>query len=254
MLRILQSYPQAVTVLLGFVLVTFSFATSQDEPDFYSPGTVDDWTKEYSVGESYNVRSVPAPTRRGASALRMETRYGDTGNGYHTEMELDRDSPDGVAWYGFSTYIPASWVDSEQTVITAQWWTNSGAGPPLSFEIQGDQWLIAQRWSRREGGEVKQAVDKIHKGEWTDWVVEANWSDRDSGYIRIWRNGEVAYERLGQSLFRNTETLRFKIGLYVWPWNHDRPLPERSSPRVIYHDEIRIGDEDSSYETVNPGG
>ncbi len=241
------------TMLLGLSLITVCLAASQSDADFYSSGSTDGWSREFSVGEPYNVKRVSAPTRRGASALRMETRYGDAGNGYHTEMEkLDAGVPGETAWYGFSTYVPTSWVDSEQIVIVAQWWSHNSAGPPLSFEIRGDEWLLAQRWQERPSGKVKEPVSAVRKGEWTDWVIEAHWSDRDSGYLKVWRNGEVVYERRGPNIYRRTKSLRFKLGLYVWPWKDERPSPTRSSPRVIYHDEVRIGGEDASYDAVSP--
>ena len=241
------------TALIGFTLVAFCLASSQSEADFYSAGSTDAWSREFSVGEPYNVKRVSAPTRSGASALRMETRYGDSGNGYHTEMEkLDAGGPGESAWYGFSTYVPTSWVDSEQTTITAQWWSHSPVSPPLGIEIENDQWVIFQRWATGEDGISEEVTGTVRKGEWTDWVVQAHWSRSSDGYLKVWRNGEVVYERRGPSVYRQTDTLRFKLGLYVWPWKDGRPSPEGSSPRVIYHDEVRIGFEGSSYEAVSP--
>ncbi len=246
----------SLSMLLGLLLVTFSLAASQNDRDgenFYDSGSAQGWTREFSAGRSYSVKSVSAPTRRGGRALRMETRYGDRENSYHSELEMHgAGEPGERAWYGFSTYVPTSWVDSEQTVITAQWWSHSRASPPLGIEIEGDEWVVFQRWDEGDEGLSKRAVGTVRKGEWTDWVVEAYWSDRRNGYVKVWRNGEVVYEREGPSVYRKTERLRFKLGVYAWPWKYDRPSPRRSSPRVIYHDEIRIGGENSSYNAVSP--
>ena len=241
-------------LIAGFTLVML-VAAGQNEADFYSAGETDGWTREYSAEEPYSVRRVPAPTRSGGSALRMETRYGDAKNNYHAEMErVDAGSPGETFWYGFSTYVPTSWVNSEQPTITAQWWSHHRASPPLSLEIRGQEWLVDQRWSERGGGMLKQTVGSVRKGEWTDWVVQAYWSRSDDGYLKVWRGGEVVYERRGPNIYRRTDDLRFKLGVYTWPWNRERPSPRRSSPRVVYHDEVRIGGEDSGYDAVKPGG
>ena len=245
----------ATKILLAFAFATVSFAASQGEIDFYNVGSEDGWNREYSVGETYNVRRVSAPTRSGETALRMETRYGDTGNGYHTEMELlGAGGPGESAWYGFSTYVPTSWVDSEQPSVTAQWWSHSPAGPPLALRIEAGEWVVLQRWDGGEENIALRPVGAVRKGEWTDWVVEAYWSDAHDGYLKVWRDGEVVHERSGPNIYWETESLRFKIGLYVWPWKNSQPSPLSSSPRVIYHDEIRVGGEGSSYDEVKPGG
>ena len=235
-------------------LTTLSFAAGQGAVDFYAAGSGADWSREYTVGEAYSVKRVSSPTRSGDAALRMETRYGDAENDYHTEMEkVDAGFPGQSAWYGFSTYVPTSWVDSEDTTLTTQWWSHSRAGPPLGIGIEGEEWIVFQRWDEGDRGLSKRTTGAVRKGEWTDWIVQAHWSDSEDGYLKVWRNGEVVYERSGPSIYYETESLRFKIGLYVWPWKNDAPAPRRSSPRVIYHDEVRIGGETSSYDAVNPG-
>lgn len=239
--------------ILGLTLLTFGFTNSQSDSSFYSAGSADGWTKEFSAGRAYSVKSVPAPTRSGSEALRMETRYGDRDNDYHAEMERDDASgPGESAWYGFSTYVPTSWADSEQVAILAQWWSHSPASPPLGIEIEGDEWIVFQRWKGGDEGISKRAVGPVRKGEWTDWVVQAHWDYSEDGYLKVWRNGEVVYERSGPSVYRRTDSLRFKLGVYVWPWKYDRPSPASSSPRIVYHDEVRMGGEDSSYEEVRP--
>ena len=122
----------------------------------------------------------------------------------------------------------------------------------LNVEIRDDRWYVFQRWGRGKEGGFSQDVGPVRKGEWTDWVVQAYWSGSDGGYVKVWRNGEIVYERSGRSLYERSENIRFKLGVYVWPWKRNKPSPESSSPRVIYHDEIRIGGEDSSYEAVKP--
>ena len=101
----------------GLILITFGLA-SQSEVSFYNSGVEDGWTREFSAERAYSVKTVPAPSRSGATALRMEARYGakDTDGSYHAEIEKwEAGSPGETLWYGFSTYVPTSWVDSEQT-------------------------------------------------------------------------------------------------------------------------------------------
>ena len=246
--------PSHVAKALAFGLALSALGLAAQGLDFYSPGTEEDWTSEFSANRPYNVRSVPAPTRSGAEALRMEARYGerDDDGSYHSEIEKEAAGrPGETRWYGFSTYVPASWVDSEQVTVTAQWWSHSRANPPLSLRIQDDQWLILQRWTTGREGTMRQVVGPVRKGTWTDWVFQVSWSSGD-GFVKVWRDGEVVFERRGPNIYPITRSLRFKLGVYVWPWKDAPPAPETSSPRILYHDEIRIGDENSGYEAVRP--
>jgi hypothetical protein len=40
----------------------------------------------------------------------------------------------------------------------------------------------------------------------------------------------------------------FKFGVYKWEWG------TLASQRVIYYDELRVGNANSSYDEVKPGG
>ena len=57
----------------------------------------------------------------------------------------------------------------------------------------------------------------------------------------------------GPNCFNDKTGPFFRFGLYKWPWRYTRDKhPSRTEHRVLYYDEIRIGDANAGYELVAP--
>jgi hypothetical protein len=87
-------------------------------------------------------------------------------------------------------------------------------------------------------------------GEWMDFVMQVNWThDPQKGFLKLWINGELKIDYKGPTFmdYATKTGPYFKAGNYKgagnWPG---------TSPRIIYIDEIRIGDKNATFEMVNP--
>ena len=95
-------------------------------------------------------------------------------------------------------------------------------------------------------------------GQWNDFVMHFKWSDSSDGFIDIWVNGEKELEQDGINYYsEHTKYPYFKMGLYqssykLKGWSKD--IIYNVNERTLYHDELRIGGEFSSFEDVAPHG
>ncbi|MEE9327091.1 MAG: heparin lyase I family protein [Cocleimonas sp.] len=95
-------------------------------------------------------------------------------------------------------------------------------------------------------------------GQWNDFVMHVKWSDQSDGFIDIWVNGVKELEQNGVNYYsEHTKYPYFKMGLYqssykLKGWSKD--VVYNVNERTLYHDELRIGGSESSFEEVSPLG
>ena len=90
------------------------------------------------------------------------------------------------------------------------------------------------------------ASPKFIKGGWNDIVVNFKFDYRDSNkpFFKIWLNGVKYADDAGINCWNDAKGPTFRMGIYAHP----------SKFLTVYYDEIRVGDENSSYEEVAPKG
>ncbi|MEM9627959.1 MAG: heparin lyase I family protein [Pseudomonadota bacterium] len=83
---------------------------------------------------------------------------------------------------------------------------------------------------------------------WTRMVVNFKPSTKTDGFIRMWLDDELVVDRTGITKESGSEGPYLKHGLYFW--GYDKFDDQKHA--VAYFDNLRIGDETSSYGSVNP--
>jgi hypothetical protein len=239
----------------------------------YENGTIEGWRKTDIGWLGHSVNLVTAPVRRGRYAARFELRLLDplvTGT-FRNELSVGRHGYPEIAamgqeyWYGFSIYIPADWENDGLRDELAQFHAPPDPGeiwrnPPLGFDTKDGNWEIWNRWDRRaiqtdnayESGHRLLWKGALQKGQWNDWVVHVKWSYQSDGFLEIWLNDQKVVDDNGPNCYNDQSQRYFKWGVYKRAWSNEGP-PFATDKRVIYNDELRIGDEDSSYDEVAPG-
>jgi hypothetical protein len=87
----------------------------------------------------------------------------------------------------------------------------------------------------------------IPKNKWIDWVVHIKYSHTNTGILEVWKDGEKLINRQNTPNTYNDEKYPyFKFGVYKWEWGN------AATRRIIYYDEVRIGNKNSSYDEVKP--
>ncbi len=82
--------------------------------------------------------------------------------------------------------------------------------------------------------------------EWEDFVVNVRpASDSEQGFVKIWKNGELYVNEKVALLRPGVSAMgAWKMGVYVGDPGHGE--------RLLYTDELRVGNENSSFEEVSP--
>jgi hypothetical protein len=207
---------------------------------------------------AFRVACPPDPVRLGMRSARFELHQGDVHPDLGTRAELTSwPEPIGTTrWYGFSIYLPVGWTSDQSGEILAQWHQafskdpKLGGSPPLAIMTRAGKWVVSVRkaWNNEvEKGTDDKEVGDYELGTWTDWVVSVLWSEGQDGTIRIWKNGRTVYRppNPGQNKFADGQGNYMKFGIYKWNWID-------TSPRFVFHDELRMSNELGSFIAVSP--
>lgn len=242
----------------GYVL-DWENPADRSMPDAPPPG----WAREYDPKVRHDgepqLRAAHCehePVRAGEWSARFQLFKDDPviNNGTRAELTADFDPVGAERWYGFSIYLPATWVPDQAAEIVTQWhqhW-DIGSSPPLSILTRKGQWEISQNW---EGPYFSSTpIGAYETGKWTDWVLHVKWSAGEAGILDIWKDGKPVpgfFNKRGKNTHDDKEHGNYmKIGIYKWPWSQKKPSD--TTRRVMYFDELRIADERGSYEAVAP--
>lgn len=200
--------------------------------------------------------------RAGKAAGRFEIDKNEpqiwTGN--RAEMSQNQKSTRKEGWYGFSQYFPKSYESDRTAEVLVQWHDIPDKGehvdrsPSNAILASNDRFSWVVRWdadkimnNSKADGLVDIDLGPIPKGKWIDWVVHIKFAYDNSGILEVWKDGKKVIDRKNKPNAYNDEHYPyFKFGIYRWEWGTG------TSHRVIFYDEVRVGNENSSYDEVKP--
>jgi len=209
------------------------------------------------------VARVTDPVRYGNRSLRvtLDRLAEDDPKAYRTDFWIRGISNayqmDEEYWFGFSTFLPEDFEMDPLGELFVQWINpDIRASPSLAIYIYQDTYQIRKRWGERNVNTKTFWQGQVWEdlGQWTDWVVRVLWSDGPDGIVEVWKNGQLIASEVGPNTDRAGDRAPyFKFGIYKWPWR--RSMEEAPSPvtqRVMYFDEIRIGNAEAGFDGVAP--
>ncbi|MFD2515172.1 heparin lyase I family protein [Pontibacter locisalis] len=203
-------------------------------------------------GTSYAFSTANSPVYNGSKSGRFELRDTDpmVSNGTRTEVVFPAQSNQN-RWYAFSVYFPSNGYekDSKGDVIS-QWHQGGGKNPSISLRTVYDKLLLDFRTD--PGTPQKEyLLNPIAKDVWHTFVMHINHSHGSDGVIEIWHNGVKVFTHKGGNSYDSTyESPRWKLGIYKSPWNESNTTDV--SKRVLYFDEIRMGNERATLAEMTP--
>ena len=65
---------------------------------------------------------------------------------------------------------------------------------------------------------------KTLKGKWNDLIINANWTDNEEGFIKIWVNGKLKLDYIGKTISKiktidgQKHGALFRFGIYSQKW------------------------------------
>jgi len=253
MLKILKNIKNSFLILI--LLTGNSFAKDIRLPK--DVGSGNSYSKSLGSGfkkHGYTIvnKKDGHPVRVGEKSIRFEVRYGDCGKdkppGKWNDCKNDRQRHElsgdrfrGKAWYAYSIYLPNDFKTVYPVKSAMAQFHQKGSWPTLMFQFT-DMGYYADRQLGYQTQEMKKLLDvKDMIGKWNDILIHINSTSKDSGFYKIWVNGNLKYEYNG-TITGGKENY-FKFGIYqtkvsVWPMYHpDTPYPTQ----VVYYDEVRVG-------------
>lgn len=201
---------------------------------------------------TYSITRVSTAARTGNYSTRYELRKTDGLIGYGKRSEACRYSKsEPVAkverWYAASYYLPTGYVTDAAPEIVTQWHTNVGS-PPLALWTQNGQWRITRF------GNKQTILGAYATNKWTDFVFHVKWSTGTDGLVEAWKDGVKVLTFTGATLLPGTTYGAYmRTGLYKWPWNPTSSIRSTTTQRVMYVDDVRIGNQYATYQDVAPG-
>lgn len=246
---------------------SMSISSDLTSVDSYRNSLMIEERVEPNIGDEFNTQvytsyglSINDDLRRtGSRSARFEMRRGD--GKIRSEILLPSETSRN-RWYGMSLFLPSStWqtdMDPDAWEIITQWHGVDDPGesartPPLSLNISKGRLWFTVFYSSREINTKSTSTKKVFdlgpviKDKWVDMVYHINFSHGSDGVLQIWRNGSKVVDYRGPNCYNDNNLPYLKAGLYKRNWNN-------ISKRVIFIDDIRVGNGNASYQDVAPSG
>jgi len=211
---------------------------------------------DYSITRSANI------ARTGKYSTRYELRNTDADVFGSKRTEAARASNDeptlAERWYGMSYYLPNEYVPDTAPELLTQWQSLKGVSPPLAIWTKAGKWAIDQKFNLATDLNTLKTVNTVigdcETARWTDFVVHVKWSIGSDGLVEVWKDGVKVFTKSGPNTYFGISTGNYmKTGIYKWPWAHTESYSSNTTKRVIYIDDVRIGNEKATYNDVRPG-
>lgn len=234
-------------------------STFEDASDFKK------WEKEICRSSALQISSE-VPARKGKYSARFEFAKTDVLNYKYIRAEIRQKSfAEPEKWYGFSNYLPGDFVTDPLAEKIAQWhdmpdWHlgESWRSPPISFGIINGRYYLHIMWAATavntnytKGGEKRVDLGPVDKMKWNDWVFHIKFSYMNDGILEVWKNKVKVFSLYGPNSFNDKAYPYLKIGIYKWGWDGWASYSPENK-RVLYYDEIRIGNKYSNLNEVSP--
>ncbi|QMU29616.1 polysaccharide lyase [Adhaeribacter radiodurans] len=212
------------------------------------------------TGTSYGFDVSSNRSRNGSNAARFEIR--NEANQIRSEISLAGETQS-ERWYGNSLYLPANDWDSDLNPdgwdIITQWHAREDKGedarfPPIALVVSKGRLSLVVYWATQAdntnstvSGKKVFDLGTLEKDKWLDMVYHINFSHESDGVLEVWKNGEKVINYNGPNCYNDKSLPYFKAGIYKRRW-YD------VTKRVVYVDEVRVGNKNAKYYDVAPSG
>lgn len=197
---------------------------------------------------SHSFNTATSPVLEGGKSGRFELRKGDpvvTKTGIRTQIAIRNTllrQLQGEGWYSLGMYFPSdNFVPDDDDESITNWKPESNDDSYVSLRVRNDRFQI--RFD-------KEYIDlgRVTKDFWHQFVFHIRHSTGSDGFFEVWQNGEKVFSRRGRTSRGDTNP-RWVIGIYKATWQKRHT---NTSKRVVYYDNIKVGNRNASYEEMIP--
>lgn len=204
---------------------------------------------------SYSFGTATNPKFQGSKSGKFELRYGDkvvTNSGVRSEVLFPAQN-NRERWYSFAVNFPSDGFQADNdTEIISQWHQEGMGGPSVSLTVRNDRLILNVGNDPNVSGTKRDNIDfgPVPKNSWNEYVFHYIHSNGSDGLIEVWQNGKKILTRKGGNIYRGALP-KWKIGLYKWTWSSKRT---NVSKRIIYYDNVRMGNQNASFNDMASSG
>jgi len=171
----------------------------------------------------------------GRSSLRLEVRHRDpmTSRAIRAELAKDPEPMNVERRYSFKMYLQ-NWQFDNAGESVFQWHPNNLTGTATaSLWTSGGRYIFQ---TNTGGKNYYINLGKVISDEWVSWEIHVRWSGDTTGFIKLWKNGELMIDRRN-IVTSPPEGCYFKLGINKFGWGTEKSTVER---RVVFFDEVLI--------------
>lgn len=246
--------------IIGVAVMAFGL-TAQATQLFHNAGNLSGWD---SINEENQgtVQEVTNVVLEGSSALKMTQVYDENYDGrYHSEVRKEDVYKLGdTGFYGFAFRLQEDWEFSPaQSYNLGQFiadFSDTGCDdwmPSSMVWLEGDQLnsRVKQGDLCNQKTETFSDLATVTAGEWHQVIIQANWASDDTGFYKVWYDGEKVQESLDiATTVDDDRAFEFRVGLYANGWYDDGGMQGSQGTRQVWYDEIAAG---TTYADVDSG-
>lgn len=207
-------------------------------------------TVNLQTDSEHGFHVVTDPVNKKNKTARFELRASDpmVHRGKRSELfVVDRVTQKEI-WYSFAVLFPESGYTPDSSNELISQWHQEGS-PPISLRTVDDIIYLRVRHSTQSDKWKVMDVAPLTKDVWHEFVFHIIHSAGADALIEVWHNGQKCVTYNGPNHFEDKKMPYWKVGVYKAKWNNNRTA---SDTRVIYFDNIRVGNELASFETMQP--
>jgi hypothetical protein len=245
--------------------------------DYYADG----WKPS---GNIPTITGLPDPTCGGSLSLKVPLDYYNDAISYRTELSLGGDLGQFAFnkdyWVGFAVYLSPDWQPDFSPgsgdvfmqfhrVPDSSLGETYGGGPSVALVTSGEDIILRNAWDTNQLTEKVNGISSVNKqsrtigkwqaGIWTTFVLHVKFSYEQTGTLEVWKNGEKVFSKVDNigTAYNDQIGPYLKMGIYKSSWNKNETWAKGAegsgfSTRLLYIDEVRVGDSSSFYNEVAP--
>src|SRR5258706_1982000 len=213
------------------------------ESSFEGKNPFSDWENDQHCCD-YSLTQSAGKFTKGKSSLRIEVRPTDamTSGTIRSELVQPAENVGTERWYGFKMFLE-NWIYDDAGEHVFQWHPNNSTGvATAALWTSGGRYMLETNNSGGNEGNKYTDLGPIISNEWVSWVIHVRWADDNTGLMQIWKNGTLVIDKANIKT-SPPEGTYFKLGINKFGWGIQASTTKE---RVLYFDEVRIGDENAN--------
>lgn len=218
---------------------------------FHNTGHTSGWSQ---VFEEHNgtVETVSNVVYKGSTAIKCRQLYDSGYNGrYHSEVIKNNVKQRGdTGFYGFAFRLSSSWQFVNQTYNIAQFIADFTDSSCEDWMPSSMVWIYGTQLNTRvkHGTLCNQSTTSfnnlasVSRGVWHKIVIQAKWESDNTGYYKMWYDGNKVLEEYNRpTMINEDEWFQMRVGLYASGWYDDGYMAGSQSERQVWFDQIGAG-------------